>query len=312
MWTSNGFERQPHGEFSGRERCPPYRITPGPRRGRPRTPLCSCLGPQRLRCFRRQLVTWLAGDNLPSANYRRVRRFAVPAPGARSWWLDEDEPKLPQRWNASSASRRSSSCWSCWRSAYGSAQDFVASFAARQMMARTHLWTPDKWDDARVQRAFQKARQTTRLEVTLERNANGFHPERHDYLTVIAPTRQEAIEGRRAVVEAIRAAFAKDGPGLLNIGREPPEADPVPNATTRAIRQGCPGPHAPAAARRGRGLNRADAPRTFAAGCRFRRAGGDARDLHGTRPLETDGETLGDMARCPCGSWWSSRRRGRP
>jgi hypothetical protein len=77
-------------------------------------------------------------------------------------------------------------------------QDFVASFAARQMMARTDLWTPDKWDDARVQRAFQEARRATRLEVTLERNANGFHPERHDYLAVIAPTKREAIEGRRA------------------------------------------------------------------------------------------------------------------
>ncbi len=121
------------------------------------------------------------------------------------------------------------------------AQDFVASFAAREMMARTDLWTPDKWDDARVQRAFQKARQTTRLEVTLERNANGFHPERHDYLTVIAPTKQEAIEGRRALVEAIRAALAEDGPGLLNSSLDARHADPVPNATTRAIKQGCVG-----------------------------------------------------------------------
>jgi hypothetical protein len=121
------------------------------------------------------------------------------------------------------------------------AQDFVASFAAREMMARTDLWTPDKWDDARVQRAFQEARQTTRLEVTLERNANGFHPERHDYLTVIAPTKREAIEGRRALVEAIRAAFAADGPGLLNSSVDTPYADPVPNATTRAIKQGCSG-----------------------------------------------------------------------
>jgi hypothetical protein len=118
------------------------------------------------------------------------------------------------------------------------AQDFVASFAARAMMARTDLWTPDKWDDARVQQAFQEARQTTRLEVTLERNANGFHPERHDRLTVIAPTKREAIEGRRALVEAMRAAFAEDGPGLLN-SSDAPYADPVPNAMTRAIKQGC-------------------------------------------------------------------------
>jgi hypothetical protein len=121
------------------------------------------------------------------------------------------------------------------------AQDFVASFAAREMMARTDLWTPDQWNDARVQRAFQEARQTTRLEVKLETNANGFHPERHDYLTVIAPTKREAIEGRRALVEAIRAAFAEDGPGLLNSSREAPYADPVPNATTTTLKQGCRG-----------------------------------------------------------------------
>ncbi len=118
-------------------------------------------------------------------------------------------------------------------------QDFVASLASREMMARTDLWTPAQWDDARVLRAFQKAKRTVRFAAKLETNANGFHPERHDYLTVVAPTKREAIEGRKEMVEAMRAAFAEDGPDWLNSSREAPRADWAPNGTTTMLRNGC-------------------------------------------------------------------------
>jgi hypothetical protein len=122
-----------------------------------------------------------------------------------------------------------------------SGQNFIAGFAAREMRAHADLWMPEEWDGARVERAFHTASQATRLDAALDRNANGFHPERRDYLTVTAPSRQAAVEGRRAMLAAIRAAFAEDGPGRLNTSNDESPPEPVPNATMHTIQQGCRG-----------------------------------------------------------------------
>lgn len=115
----------------------------------------------------------------------------------------------------------------------------ILYFGARQMMSRTDLWMPDGWNEARVLQAFQEATRVVQADATLETNAQGFHPERRDHLTVLAPTKREAIAGRDAVVAAMRAVFVKEQAGLLNSSREGPYADPVPNATTDALQKGC-------------------------------------------------------------------------
>lgn len=115
----------------------------------------------------------------------------------------------------------------------------ILYFGARQQMSRTDLWMPDGWNEARVVRAFEEAQRVVRADATLTTNAQGFHPERRDHLTVLAPTKDEAIAGRDAVVAAMRAVFQKEHTGFLNSSREGPYADPVPNATTDALRKAC-------------------------------------------------------------------------
>ncbi len=119
------------------------------------------------------------------------------------------------------------------------AQGLVASFATQQMMAQTDLWTPGTWNDAQVLRIFQEAKPTVSLESKLETNQQGFHPERHDHLTVIAPTKAEAIAGRQTIVEVMRAGFTRENAGFLNSSREGPYAKPVPNATSEGLRNDC-------------------------------------------------------------------------
>jgi len=115
----------------------------------------------------------------------------------------------------------------------------ILYFGARQMMSRTDLWMPDGWKEPQVLRAFQEAQRTVPANATLGTNAQGFHPERRDHLTVLAPTKGEAIAGRDAMVAAMRAVFAREHAGFLNSSREGPYADPVPNATTDALGKAC-------------------------------------------------------------------------
>jgi len=115
----------------------------------------------------------------------------------------------------------------------------ILYFGARQQMSQTDLWMPDGWNEARVVRAFEEAQRVVQADATLATNANGFHPERRDHLTVLAPTKREAIAGRDAIVTAMRAVFEKEHAGLLNSSREGPYADPVPNATTDALTKAC-------------------------------------------------------------------------
>jgi len=115
----------------------------------------------------------------------------------------------------------------------------ILYFGARQQMSQTDLWLPDGWNEARVVHAFEEAHRTVPADATLATNAHGFHPERRDHLTVLAPTKREAIAGRDAMVAAMRAVFEKEQAGLLNSSREGPYADPVPNATTDALTKAC-------------------------------------------------------------------------
>lgn len=115
----------------------------------------------------------------------------------------------------------------------------ILYFGARQQMSQTDLWMPDEWNEARVVRAFEEAQRTVQADATLATNAHGFHPERRDHLTVLAPAKREAIAGRDAIVTAMRAVFEKEHAGLLNSSREGPWADPVPNATTDALTKAC-------------------------------------------------------------------------
>ncbi|WP_162145313.1 DUF3592 domain-containing protein [Chthoniobacter flavus] len=115
----------------------------------------------------------------------------------------------------------------------------ILYFGARQMMSRTDLWMPDGWNEPQVLRAFEEAQRVVQVDATLTTNAHGFHPERRDHLTVLAPTKGEAIAGRNAIVAAMRAVFQKEHAGFLNSSREGPYADPVPNATTDALGKAC-------------------------------------------------------------------------
>jgi hypothetical protein len=115
----------------------------------------------------------------------------------------------------------------------------ILYFGAHQRMSQTDLWMPDEWNEARVVRAFEEAHRVVQADATLSTNAHGFHPERRDHLTVLAPTKGEAIAGRDAMVAAMRAVFEKEHAGLLNSSREGPYADPVPNATTDALTKAC-------------------------------------------------------------------------
>jgi hypothetical protein len=115
----------------------------------------------------------------------------------------------------------------------------ILYFGARQMMSRTDLWMPNGWNEPQVLRAFQEAQRTVPANATLATNAQGFHPERRDHLTVLAPTKGEAVAGRDAIVAAMRAVFERDHAGFLNSSREGPYADPVPNATTDALSKAC-------------------------------------------------------------------------
>ena len=121
------------------------------------------------------------------------------------------------------------------------AQDFIASFAASEMMTVTKLRTTEERDDARVLRAFSEAKRTQRVVADLVTEPNPKQQTRDATLTVRAKTKAEALAGREAMAGAMKAAFAKDGPGeLFDIGNAP-SAKPVPDAATATVKQVCNG-----------------------------------------------------------------------
>ncbi len=120
-------------------------------------------------------------------------------------------------------------------------QDFAASFAATAMTTETTLRTTQERDDARVLRAFDAARQSLRSQAELVTEANPQQQTRDATLTLTAKTKSDVLAEREAMVQAMQAAFAREGPGeLYNVGNAP-YAKPMPNDTMALIKQSCRG-----------------------------------------------------------------------
>lgn len=116
-------------------------------------------------------------------------------------------------------------------------QDCGASFASREMKATTDLWSSEAWNDAVVVDAFEKAKSKSGVAADLEMNPTGFHPERHDHLSVYGKTKDEALEARHALIVGMREILQPQGYGAINSDHEAPYADPVPNDTTAKIKR---------------------------------------------------------------------------
>lgn len=120
-------------------------------------------------------------------------------------------------------------------------QDFAASFAATEMTTETTLRTTQERDDARVLRAFDSARQSLRSQAKLVTEANPQQQTRDATLMLKAKTKSEVLAEREAMVQAMQAAFAREGAGeLFDVGSAP-YAKPVPNDTMALIKQVCRG-----------------------------------------------------------------------
>lgn len=115
-------------------------------------------------------------------------------------------------------------------------QDFLASFAATERTTVTTLRTTQERDDARVQRAFRVARQSTQLNTTLVSESHPKQQTRDSILTVTGTSDRETLEGREAMVKEIFAAFAREGPGeIYDIGNAP-YTRPVENGNMTMVR----------------------------------------------------------------------------
>jgi hypothetical protein len=118
-------------------------------------------------------------------------------------------------------------------------QDFAASFAASEMTTQTTLRTMEERDDTRVLRAFQQARQRTRVQAELATESNPKQETRDAVLTVRAKTKSETLAGRAGMVHAMQAAFANEGAGELHDIGNAPYAKPVEDAAYLWVKQGC-------------------------------------------------------------------------
>src|SRR5712691_7054092 len=109
-------------------------------------------------------------------------------------------------------------------------RDLVPSWAAESVMANLDLATGDERDDARITRAFDAAMQTLTADATLEPLPNQTKI-RHTRVTVRAASSAAAVAQATALAEAISAAFARDGGGVLwtDVRRR---TTPVPDSTT--------------------------------------------------------------------------------
>jgi hypothetical protein len=118
-------------------------------------------------------------------------------------------------------------------------QDFVASFAATEMTTTTTLRTTEERDDARVLRAFNTARRSLRINAELATEPNPQQRTRDARLTLIAKSKRETLDNRESMVQAMRSAFASEGPGELYDVGNAPHATPVPNDTMLTIKRAC-------------------------------------------------------------------------
>ncbi len=115
-------------------------------------------------------------------------------------------------------------------------QDFAASFAAREMVTETTLRTTEERDDARLLRAFEKAKQAASASAELVTEPNPQQLTRDATLTVTAASGREALAAREAVVDAMRKAFVSEGGAELFDLTKAPRATPVPNERMEAVR----------------------------------------------------------------------------
>jgi len=115
--------------------------------------------------------------------------------------------------------------WLLW-----SLRDVVPSWAAQSVTANIDLATTTERDDARVTRAFERARQSTGADAILEPLPNQTKV-RHTRVTVQASSSAAAIAEATAMAEAMKTAFAGDGEGTLSVDVRRRTA-PVPDDST--------------------------------------------------------------------------------
>jgi hypothetical protein len=94
-------------------------------------------------------------------------------------------------------------------------RDVVPSWTAASVIATVELATTTERDDARVTRAFERARQRVDADASLEPLPNQTKV-RHTRLSVRAPSSTEAIAQATEITEAMQAAFSREGEGTLS------------------------------------------------------------------------------------------------
>jgi hypothetical protein len=115
--------------------------------------------------------------------------------------------------------------WLLWE-----VRDVVPSWAAQSVVANIDLATTSEPDNARVARAFERARQGTGADAMLEPLPNQTKV-RHTRVTVQATSSAAAIAQATAMAEAMKAAFSREGEGTLSVDVRR-RTTPVPDDTT--------------------------------------------------------------------------------
>jgi len=116
----------------------------------------------------------------------------------------------------------------------------VPSWTAASVIATVELATTTERDDARVTRAFERARQRVDANASLEPLPNQTKV-RHTRLSVRAPSSTEAIAQATEITEAMQAAFSREGEGTLSADirrRTIPVADSSAGVLGDALRIG--------------------------------------------------------------------------
>lgn len=116
-------------------------------------------------------------------------------------------------------------------------QDFVASFAASEMITQATLRTTEEKDDARVVRAFRTAKTTLHFPAELATEPDPRQSTRDAVLTIKAKTGKEALAQREEMVRTMMMEFRREGPGEVFDISSAPVAKPVPNATMAMIKK---------------------------------------------------------------------------
>lgn len=113
-------------------------------------------------------------------------------------------------------------------------RDFVPSFAATEVTAKADVTTTAERDDARVFRAFERARATTRLEARLETDPDPSRVIRNGNITLRAASGDQALADLATIAASMRQAFTEEGPGELLI-LESRGTFPVPNSLMNTL-----------------------------------------------------------------------------